>query len=317
MTQPLTAAGQRTLLAIIQDVMLDLGLPLPVSVIGNSDNTVRQLLVFANRVGEDLASRGAHLEGWQVLRREYVFNLVGFGGITGSITQGSNVVTGLSSTAGIVAGMIATANGLPWYPTVLAVDAVNGAVTLDAPAEATITNAQLSFGQESYPIPSDCDHFIAQTGWDRSFRWQLVGPLSAQEWQVLKSGISPAGPRLRWRIMDGKIFVNPVPASADKLVMEYYSNGWCQSISGTPQTTWAADSDTPLIQDRLFILGIMSRFLNRKGLDSSVADQEYERAISIAIARTAGARSLPINAVSRSDIGLISSSQVPDTGFGA
>ncbi|KAE8757314.1 hypothetical protein FSO04_24135 [Paraburkholderia madseniana] len=314
MTQPLTSLNQKTILRIVQEVMGDFGLPQPTQVVGNTDKTVSQLLIHATRVGEDLAARGSMNDGWPVMRKEYTFNLVGYGGYSGNVTAGSNVITGMPSTTNIAIGMVGTSTATPYGVTVTGVTA--NSVTLDQPALSTQNGALFSFGNESYAIPADADHFIQQTGWDRSFRWQLVGPLSAQEWQVLKSGISPTGPRLRYRIMDGLIFVNPVPASLDNLVMEYYSTGWCQSATGTPQTSWAADTDTPVLQDRLFTLGIIARFLNRKGFDSTSAQREYDDAVEAAIGRAGGSRVLPINARAEPPI-LIGSANLPDTGYGS
>lgn len=314
MTQPLTSLNQKTILRIIQEVMGDFGLPIPSQIIGNTDKTVSQMLIHATRVGEDLAARGGMNDGWPAMRREYTFNLVGYGGYSGNTTAGSNIITNMPSVANIAVGMIGTSTETPYGVTVTAVGA--NSVTLNQAALSTTTGALFSFGNESYAIPADCDHFIQQTGWDRSFRWQLVGPLNAQEWQVLKSGISPTGPRLRWRLMDGLIFVNPVPASLDSLVMEYYSTGFCQSAAGTPQTAWAADTDTPVLQDRLFILGIIARFLNRKGFDSSSAQREYDDAVEQAIGRAGGSRVLPLNARAEPPI-LLGSANLPDTGYGS
>jgi hypothetical protein len=316
MTQPITSLGQKTILRIVQEVMGDFGLPQPTQVIGNTDKTVSQMLIHATRVGEDLAARGGMNDGWPAMRKEYTFNLVGYGGYSGNTTAGSNVITNMSTVANIAVGMVGTSTATPYGVTVTAVDPIGLTVTLNQNVLNTSTGALFSFGNESYAVPTDCDHFIQQTGWDRSFRWQLVGPLTAQEWQVLKSGISPTGPRLRYRIMDSMIFVNPVPASLDSLVMEYYSTGWCQSAAGVPQTVWAADTDTPVLQDRLFILGIIARFLNRKGFDSSSAQREYDDAVEAAIGRAGGSRVLPINARAEPPI-LLGSANVPDTSFGS
>jgi len=296
--------------------MGDFGLPSPSTVIGNTDKTVRQMLIHATRIGEELAAKGSLNDGWPVMRKEYTFNLVGYGGFTGNTTEGSNVITGMSSVDNITVGMIGSSTAIPYGATVTAVDTVGLTVTIDQNATSTDNGVNFAFGNESYPIPADVDHFIQQTGWDRSFRWQLVGPLSPQEWQVLKSGISPTGPRLRYRIMGGRIFVNPVPASLDSLVMEYYSTGWCQSSQGIAQTAWAADTDTPVLQDRLFILGMIARWLNRKGFDSSVAQDEYDKAVDAAIGRAGGSRVLPLNARAEPPI-LLGSANVPDTGFGS
>jgi hypothetical protein len=316
MTQPLTSLGQKTILRIVQEVMGDFGLPQPTQIIGNTDKTVSQMLIHATRIGEELAAKGGMNDGWPAMRKEYTFHLVGYGGYSGNTVAGSNVITNMNTVANIAIGMVGTSTATPYGVTVTAIDPVGMTVTLNQNALNTDTGALFSFGNESYPIPADADHFIQQTGWDRSFRWQLVGPLNAQEWQVLKSGISPTGPRLRYRIMDGQIFVNPVPASLDNLVMEYYSTGWCQSAAGVAQTAWAADTDTPVLQDRLFILGMIARFLNRKGFDSSSAQREYDDAVEAAIGRAGGSRVLPINARAEPPI-LLGSANLPDTGYGS
>lgn len=169
---------------------------------------------------------------------------------------------------------------------------------------------------DSYNFPADVQYLIPGTGWSRSFRWQLLGPLEAQEWQVLKSGISPAGPRTRYRLMGGKIYFDPVPSSAQSIVFEYYSNAWAQSSAGTPQTLFQADTDTFILPDNLMVLGLKWRMLRAKGLDYGQENADYEAALQRALSRAGSARSLPLNAQGRG-IGLLSASQVPDTGFGA
>ncbi len=67
-----------SLLTIIQDASLDMGLPSPASVIGSNDTRVLELLSMANRTGEELARR----YDWQELTNEVVFTA------SGTISQG-------------------------------------------------------------------------------------------------------------------------------------------------------------------------------------------------------------------------------------
>jgi hypothetical protein len=157
---------------------------------------------------------------------------------------------------------------------------------------------------------------IAQTSWDRDFRWQLLGPLEAQEWQVLKSGISPTGPRRRYRIMGGLLYIDPVPTAINNEVFEYYSNAWCQSVGGTVQSTWAADTDYYILDDDAFILGLKWRYLAAKKLDYQEEYNTWVDKCERNMARNAGNRNLPLNA-SASGIRLLNSQNVPDTGFGS
>lgn len=170
-------------------------------------------------------------------------------------------------------------------------------------------------GQDTYPMPADIDHLIPQTAWDRSFRWQLLGPLSPQEWQVLKSGISPTGPRRRWRIFGGAFVVDPVPSDTNTLVYEYYSVNWCQSAAKVGQNKWNADTDAYLLDDDTLVLGIIWRFRRAKGLQYDTEQREWQNALDRVLARQAGARSLPLNLTSRNPT-LLSNANVPDSGFG-
>lgn len=170
----------------------------------------------------------------------------------------------------------------------------------------------------SYSFPVDFQWLIVQTGWDRTYKWQLIGPVSAQEWQVLKSGIAVTGPSFRFRIMAGQIYLDPTPTVVDALVFEYYKNTWCQSNAATPvaQSLWAADTDTYLLEDDLMILGLKWRFLRAKGLDYGEEKSQWESDIQRELARAGTAKSLPLNAQQRYGVQLINDFQIPDTGFG-
>lgn len=61
-----------SLLTIVQNVCLDLGLESPTSVVGNSNEKFKQLLAIANREGQDLSRRTS----WHALRKRNTFSLV-------------------------------------------------------------------------------------------------------------------------------------------------------------------------------------------------------------------------------------------------
>lgn len=173
-------------------------------------------------------------------------------------------------------------------------------------------------GQAAYDLPEDLQFFIVETEWDRTNRWQLLGPMSAQEWQVLKSGITVVGPRKRFRIMEGQMYLDPTPEASDAgatIAYEYISTGWCQSAAAASQTRWAADTDTYVLDENCFVLGVKWRFLRAKGLDYAEEMASYEAAVERAKSRAGSARSLPLNAHS-TGLRLISTANIPDTGFG-
>jgi hypothetical protein len=313
--------GHSNLLSLIQSACKEMNLPSPATVFTNVDTNVQQLLSLAQREGKEMYKRPTSTDGWQMLRKEYVWNVQSTGTFTGSYTQSSNVITMTTTPAtapqvGWVVSNSASANASDFvYPTT--VTAVNGnQVTVSTNAANTKTGVTMAFGQDTYPMPTDIDHLIPQTFWDRSFRWQLLGPIDAQEWQVLKSGISPTGPRRRFRIIGGNFCVDPVPADNNQLVYEYYSSSWCQSAAGVAQSAWAADTDTYLLDDDTMVLGLIWRYRRAKGFDYETEKQEYDRLADTIVAQQAGARNLPLNA-SGSGIRLLNTQNVPDTGFGS
>lgn len=96
-------------------------------------------------------------------------------------------------------------------------------------------------GQAAYPLPDDFDYGIFETLWDRDNTWPLIGPLTPEEWQYRKSGISTVSPRTRFRVKGwtaNKFFVHPTPGTdeaGDTLVLEFQSTNWIR-----PTTVWSA-----------------------------------------------------------------------------
>lgn len=171
--------------------------------------------------------------------------------------------------------------------------------------------------QANYAFPSDLRYFINTTAWDRTNKWPLRGPVSPQEWQVLKSGtIGSVGPRRRFRIMAGDIYFDPTPESGgETFVIEYYSNGWCESSGGTPQDRWQANTDVPVLPDECFITGLIWRFRRAKGLDYGEEYKTYEATVSSEMARAGMAK---IADLTGEPVGerFLDDLNIPDSGYG-
>ena len=323
-----------SLLTLVQQAFGEIGLPPPTSVVGNTDANVIKALYLANRAGLVLKDDPKTTDYWQALRKQFLFNLFGIGPFTGTFTYNSNVITNITGTnlAGVQVGWQISSEFALNDTMVTAVNTVAGTVTMSenanvTQAQGTGTDVSLAFGQESYPVPSDLGHFIPQTGWDRNFRWQLLGPVNAQEWQVLKSGISPVGPRLRYRLIDNLIYINPAPyvptgqssPISDLIVMEYSSKYWVATAAAPTvavQNGFQADTDTSLIPEDLITLSLKWRILKAIGMAYADEFMEYEDNLCTITGRQTMARSLPLNARA-SGIRLLNSQNVPDTGFGS
>lgn len=92
----------------------------------------------------------------------------------------------------------------------------------------------------SYALPTDFDYECFTTHWDRTTKWSLRGPLSAQDWQWRKSGITTVLPRFGFRVKGASgtpFFLEPTPTETHQLVFEYQSVNWLR-----PSTTWAVST---------------------------------------------------------------------------
>jgi len=62
-------------------------------------------------------------------------------------------------------------------------------------------------------LPDDWSYFRDQNQWDRTDHWPLLGPKSPQEWAWLKGSLVAALPRQRYRVMDNRFYLWPVPVA--------------------------------------------------------------------------------------------------------
>ena len=314
MAIPITTANKKSLLQLVQAGCQELGIATPSSLIGNTDDQAIQLLALANREGKEFYSMAQRKGGWQELHVDYSFTTTGYEK-EGDTTDGSAVVSGIASTTGLSAGMRVTGNGIASNSRISTVDS-STQVTLTNNCTATGADVDLVFGQDKYSLPSDIAYFITQTWWDGSYLWQLLGPISAQEKNVILYGISPTGPRRRFWIEGNYIYINPPPSNlTDAIKFDYYSNTWCQSSGGTLQTKWTADGDYYNLDDDAFIMGVKWRWLAAKGLNYAQEKRDYDMICQRLMSRNGGTRPLPLNATG-AGINLLSDANIPDTGFG-
>lgn len=117
------------------------------------------------------------------------------------------------------------------------------------------------------------------TMWNRTQSRPVRGPLNDQQWQRKKAAAAQVGVEYCFRIRGGALMFNPVPPAGDSVYFEYISSKWCQSSGGTPQTDWAADTDTGIIDEELIRLGLIWRFLKAKNFDYAEEFRTYEMAL--------------------------------------
>lgn len=255
------------LLNLIQQVCDELAINRPVSVVGTSDPQTRQLAALFYRLGNDLVRQFE----WQRLNKEYILQTVAYSRV-GTTTQGSNIITGVDVT-GLTTQFGIAGVGIEPFAQITAVGTSQVTMNMPATASGTVT---LQWSQVQYNLPPDYIKEIPQTEWDRTNRWPLMGPQSAQDWQSFKSGIVYAGPRERFRIVGNTYAINPPPPNGLVFGFEYISGAWINSASGVAQTTLQSDTDTFIFSDSLLITGLKTQWKNSKGLDSSFDLAEFQ-----------------------------------------
>lgn len=330
-----------SLLTVVQQACGELGLPIPNAVASSSDLQLLQMQALLNRAVEQMGRYPVKDSAWSILQKQYVFT-PNFFTCNADTTQYSPNLTSITNVSGFVNGQPSTsmatlmnpnASNVPAYPwgiqsgvniinnvQVASVNVSTNTITLQTPlglADGTdATGKQVyTVSQLAYPLPTDYDFTISQTFWDRGYRWQIMGPLTPQEWQVLQGGIAPTGPRKRFRIEQGLFWLHPPAFETDNISFEYISNGWVNSVAGVAQQKYLTDTDTSVLDENCLTLSLIWRFRASKGLDYSEAKLMYDRELERLAARDGGTRCLVMNRQAMSPP-FLSAAQIPDTGYG-
>lgn len=309
-----------SLLQIINNVQGELGLPIATTVIGNSDLTTTQMFYLANRIVDEL--RRMHPQGWSAMMQEYDLVVTPPTITTGNTTVNSPVITNIASGTGAFTAQYwaVSGNSLPQAARIKSVDS-GSQVTLTMEATGTTTAGSLIFAQDTYPYPTDYDFTQNRTHWDRTNRWELLGPDSAQMDQWHRSGIVATGPRRHWRKIGPlanrwRIWPQPAEiASPLQLVFEYLSIN-AIAVNGS-QTSFAQyfanDADTPLLDDQAITTGIKWKFWEIKGFNFANMKNEWLDYVNTLIGRDEGAATL--NLVKRVNPIFVSPANVQDGFF--
>jgi len=310
-----------TYLGMVQTVCDELGLDRPAAVAGATDLQIRQLGALMNRELREMQQN----YDWTALQTEYDLHVSPPVNATGDIIQDSTLVRNIKIVGNDdfnndfnndFGGGNATQFSSLWVvngqfiPVATRVADVPGPtmVVLDQPATSTATGISLTFSQDTYPGPADFDRYINQTWWDRTNRWSLMGPDSPQMDQWHRSGIVTIGPRRHFRQIGSNGLTQatgpinnyrlwPPPGSNDTpidLVFEYISTNAVLSAAGVPQPTFAADTDIPILDENIFILGTKWRMWQIKGFDYAAMQQEHQDYVDRKYGNDGGAKTLSL-----------------------
>jgi hypothetical protein len=296
-----------TMVELIQECTEELGIPTPSTVAGNNSQDVVQLLALMNACGYELLRRA----DWRELTRQYTFYTEATTA-TGNWVNGVAAITGLASTAGLDTTYQVQGVGIPNATYVTSVGATS--VTLNYQTTETVVGGQVIFQKVKYGLPPDYVSTVNRTHWDKSKRWEMLGPESPQQWEWLLSGYISTGPRIRWRLL-GKYFqIWPGMNGGELLGFEYRSKAWAEAADGTPQNSFTNDNDTCIYPDRLMVLGTKLKNFEAKGFDTTALYRDYLMEFETAVAQDTAAANLSF--APRPGTVLIGYDNIPDSGYG-
>ena len=299
----------QTMLTMVQQVAAELNLAVPSYVVGNTSQDVQQILALMNGAGYDLVKE----YDWQALQVQYRF-------YTNAINCNATSVNGstlLTVDSGVDITAVTSQWGITGYN-------INQDTQVVSKAGQVITMSQMASGsgngaivlaQTAYNLPTDFENITNRTQWDKTKHWEALGPEDAQQWQWLKSGYISTGPRIRWRILDNQFQVWPPMNTNEYIGWEYKSNGFVRGADGAVKTSFTADSDTTVLDDRIVVLLTKMKYWGIKGFDTTVVAQDYQRYLTVAKANDKGAPNLSF-APYPSKV-LIGYANIPDTGYGS
>ena len=297
-----------TMLQLVTQVTNELGIPTPTTVAGNTNQDVTQILALMNAGGYELLRKA----DWRELTTPYSF-FTEYTTTTGTYTTTALTITGIPSTTGLDTTYMVVGTGIPNATFITSVDS-STQVTISTYSTSNVTAGTIYFQKVKYALPTDYDSIVPRTQWDKSKRWELLGPESAQQWEWLLSGFISTGPRIRWRLLGGYFQIWPGYSANENLSFEYRSKGWALSAAGAVKNSFTVDTDTCIYPDRLMVLSTKLKYFQAKGFDTTAIYRDYLTEFDTSVAQDTSAANLSF--APRPGTVLIGWDNIPDTGYG-
>lgn len=145
----------------------------------------------------------------------------------------------------------------------------------------------------AFPMPDDYDRMVngqdVHSGTWTYMRYENAGTLD--NWQDLNA-LLPAIPPGYWIILENQMNFLPTVSVGNDARYYYVSKQWARAASGTPKALFDRDDDTFALEDRLLTLALIWRWKSMKGMDYQEDIKSAEMALSEAMARDKGSRTI-------------------------
>ena len=297
-----------TMLQLVTQVTSELGVSTPASVAGSTNQDVIQILALMNASGYELLKK----HDWRRITKQHLFTTT-FTNTTGDVALDTYTITNIPSTAGLDTTYQVSGNGLGNATYIVSVDSPTQ-VTVNQPSTGNYVGTDLSFMKVKYPLPADYDASVPRTHWDKSKRWEMLGPTDAQQWEWLLSGYISTGPRIRWRLLGDFFQIWPGVSTNELLGYEYRSQAWAEDSNGNPKNSFTNDSDRCIYPDRVMVLMTKLKYFEAKGFDTTAMYRNFLTELETVMGQDMSAANLSF--APRPGTVLIGYDNLPDQGYG-
>ncbi len=145
----------------------------------------------------------------------------------------------------------------------------------------------------------DVDLVSFATIWNVTQQRPVFGPLDDPDYQLAKS-LSPAGPIGHYKIQGNEFLVNPVMTAGETIAALVRTKNWLLDNDGTSKKRFITeDTDIPLLDDDLMILGLRAKYKQEKGLAYAEDMRSFESMASAITSRDGTKKTLHMDTSDR------------------
>ena len=155
---------------------------------------------------------------------------------------------------------------------------------------------------QAYPLPADFRSMIDDSGWDRTTRYPMEGPISSEDWQFLAAIPVASNIVYRFRLWLSQLQLTPAPGAGvtDQMAYEYNSSSWV-AVTGAPtlpvNDAPTDKADVLAFDSRLIVSRLKRDFRRNKKQDSQSEEEDYQSALFDAENEDSAARTIYIGGV--------------------
>ena len=158
-----------------------------------------------------------------------------------------------------------------------------------------------AIGTAEYAFPVDFYAPLLETQYDQGRHWQLIGPISDEEWNYILYAPGGASSNIQYRIFGPSLAqystakmmkFTPTPSDVRTISFDYITTSMFYPASWTPGTTVyetvAADTYVSMFDDDIIISGLKYYYKESRGVEFDKDQKDFNRKLGNARARWIG-----------------------------